>query len=112
MRSQEYVLGTRADELERLQFQHTAWLTQAYALWQRAGLRAGETVLDLGCGPGFTSFELAEVVGRRGKVIAQDRSGEFLGFLAAERDRRGLAQIETNQGPVEQLSLPPASVDA
>jgi ubiquinone/menaquinone biosynthesis C-methylase UbiE len=32
----------------------------------------GMTVLDVGCGPGFFSIELAKMVGRRGKVIAVD----------------------------------------
>jgi len=30
------------------------------------------TVLDLGCGPGFFSVELAEMVGASGKVIVVD----------------------------------------
>ena len=34
--------------------------------------REGMTVLDLGCGPGFFSVELAEMVGASGKVIAVD----------------------------------------
>ena len=32
----------------------------------------GMTVLDLGCGPGFFSIELANMVGRDGKVISAD----------------------------------------
>ena len=32
--------------------------------------REGMTVLDLGCGPGFFSVEMAEMVGASGKVIS------------------------------------------
>jgi ubiquinone/menaquinone biosynthesis C-methylase UbiE len=32
----------------------------------------GMTVLDLGCGPGFFSIELAQMVGKSGRVIASD----------------------------------------
>jgi ubiquinone/menaquinone biosynthesis C-methylase UbiE len=32
----------------------------------------GQTALDLGCGPGFFTFGLAEIVGKNGKVLAVD----------------------------------------
>jgi ubiquinone/menaquinone biosynthesis C-methylase UbiE len=35
-------------------------------------IRAGMTVLDLGCGPGFFTIEMAYMVGETGKVIAAD----------------------------------------
>jgi ubiquinone/menaquinone biosynthesis C-methylase UbiE len=35
-------------------------------------IRAGMTVLDLGCGPGFFSVEIAKMVSDSGKVIAAD----------------------------------------
>lgn len=107
----EYILGTDRSELERLRIQHEAWVQHTRALWERAGLRAGARVLDLGCGPGYTSLDLARLVGPRGKVIASDLSERFLAHLAAERDAHGLAQIETRPGPVESLALEPASID-
>jgi SAM-dependent methyltransferase len=111
-REKEYILTTEPAEIERLRLQHHAWIEQAYALFARAGLCAGQAVLDLGCGPGFTSFELATVVGPRGRVIARDESARFLEGLAAERDRRGLGWIEPSLGRVEDLELPPESLDA
>jgi ubiquinone/menaquinone biosynthesis C-methylase UbiE len=35
-------------------------------------IKEGMAVLDLGCGPGFFSVELAQMVGSSGKVIAAD----------------------------------------
>lgn len=35
-------------------------------------LREGMTVMDMGCGPGFFSVEMARMLGRSGKVIAVD----------------------------------------
>jgi ubiquinone/menaquinone biosynthesis C-methylase UbiE len=35
-------------------------------------LREGMTVLDLGCGPGFFSIDMAYLVGKTGRVIAAD----------------------------------------
>jgi len=35
-------------------------------------VKEGATILDLGCGPGFFSVEMAKMVGKSGKVIAAD----------------------------------------
>jgi ubiquinone/menaquinone biosynthesis C-methylase UbiE len=35
-------------------------------------VKEGMTVLDVGCGPGFFSVELARLVGRNGKVVSAD----------------------------------------
>jgi ubiquinone/menaquinone biosynthesis C-methylase UbiE len=35
-------------------------------------IKEGMTVLDLGCGPGFFSIEIAQMVGKSGRVIASD----------------------------------------
>ncbi len=35
-------------------------------------IKEGMTVLDIGCGPGFFSIEMAKMVGSHGKVIAVD----------------------------------------
>lgn len=109
---QEYILGTHDEELHRLRFQHQVWVGQAWALFGAAGLRAGDTVLDLGCGPGFTSFELAHVVGPSGRVIARDRSPRFISWLEQQCEALGLEQIEPSLGPVEGLELSPGSLDA
>ncbi len=35
-------------------------------------IKEGMTVLDLGCGPGFFTIDIAQMVGRTGRVIASD----------------------------------------
>jgi ubiquinone/menaquinone biosynthesis C-methylase UbiE len=35
-------------------------------------IKEGMTVLDIGCGPGFFSIEMAKMVGSNGKIIAAD----------------------------------------
>jgi ubiquinone/menaquinone biosynthesis C-methylase UbiE len=44
-------------------------------------VREGMTVLDIGCGPGFFSIELAQMVGGTGRVISADLQEEMLGKL-------------------------------
>jgi ubiquinone/menaquinone biosynthesis C-methylase UbiE len=45
-------------------------------------IKEGMTVLDMGCGPGFFSTELAQMVGKSGRVIAADLQEEMLAKLA------------------------------
>ena len=47
-------------------------------------LKEGMTVLDVGCGPGFFTVPIAELVGRKGKVIAADLQDGMLQKLSAK----------------------------
>jgi ubiquinone/menaquinone biosynthesis C-methylase UbiE len=44
-------------------------------------VRSGMIVLDLGCGPGYFTAELARLVGEGGKVIAADLQQKMLGKM-------------------------------
>jgi ubiquinone/menaquinone biosynthesis C-methylase UbiE len=50
----------------------------------------GMTVLDLGCGPGFFTIELAKLVGETGKVIASDIQQGMLDKVALKIRRTDL----------------------
>ncbi|HEY6951946.1 MAG TPA: methyltransferase domain-containing protein, partial [Bacteroidota bacterium] len=45
-------------------------------------VKEGMTVLDVGCGPGFFSVELAKLVGAAGKVVAADLQEGMLRQIA------------------------------
>ncbi len=51
----------------------------------------GMVALDVGCGPGFFSIELARLVGPRGRVIAADLQQGMLDKLAARIKRTDLS---------------------
>ena len=78
MQETPYLLGTHTEELERLRFQHTLWRPIAQAAWQRACLQKGQSVLDLGAGPGFAAADLADVVGAEGRVLGLERSEAYV----------------------------------
>jgi len=107
----EYVLGTNDDELVRLGFQHRAWAQYAFAIWEEAGFAAGKTILDVGCGPGFGTMDIARIVGPTGKVIAADASARFLEYLRAQADGQKVRHVETILTDVQDLDLPPSSID-
>jgi ubiquinone/menaquinone biosynthesis C-methylase UbiE len=54
-------------------------------------VKVGMTVLDVGCGPGFFSVELARMVGNTGRVIAADLQDGMLQRLAHRIEGTDLA---------------------
>ena len=73
-----------------------------------AGLQAGRSALDLGCGPGFWTMPMAEIVGTNGQVIALDVNREMLDSLAAQSPP---AHVCLLQGELPGIALPGGSVD-
>lgn len=76
-----------------------------------AGLRAGETVLDLGSGAGFDVFLAAREVGPTGRVIGIDMTPEMIEKARANAKRAGIANVEFRRGQIEALPVEDASVD-
>jgi len=68
-----------------------------------AAPRAGSTVMDVGCGCGATTLELARAVGPSGRVLGLDVSGPMLA-LAAER-LRAFANTTCMLGDAAELPL-------
>jgi SAM-dependent methyltransferase len=65
-------------------------------------------VLDLGCGAGHVSFNVAP---RAKEVVAYDLSSDMLAVVARAAAERGLINIATRQGVAEQLPFEDASFD-
>jgi SAM-dependent methyltransferase len=99
----DYFIGVHERELARLGHQHAAWKPQTEALWARAGFAAGHHIADLGSGPGFAAFDLAHLVGRRGRIAAVDKASAFLAFVHAEAARRGLSNVATLEADLARI---------
>lgn len=80
-----------------------------------AGLKQGETVLDLGSGGGFDVFIAGRKVGASGRVIGVDMTPDMLAKaranIAAYRGRTGLDNVEFRLGEIEHLPVADNSVD-
>ncbi len=107
----DYVLGTGDDEIARLGLQHVVWRPRALDAWRRAGFTRGQTLLDIGCGPGHAAVDLADIVGASGRVLALDRSRRFLDALLAAQRARGLEQLAVRELDLEETDLPDVKAD-
>jgi len=94
----DYVLGTQDDEVQRLGIQHGVWRDRVLDAFRRAGVSLGQTVIDVGAGPGFVSADLAALVGPSGKVVALERAPHFLESLRG----RGVANVEAHEQDVSE----------
>jgi ubiquinone/menaquinone biosynthesis C-methylase UbiE len=73
------------------------------------GVKPGDRVLDIGCGPGFFARMLAQAVGAEGSVVGIDAAPEMIEY--AGRKARGLANCRFQPGTAESLAFPDASFD-
>ncbi|MEM7622757.1 MAG: arsenite methyltransferase [Planctomycetota bacterium] len=80
-----------------------------------ASLRAGETVLDLGCGGGFDCFIAGPKVGPAGSVIGVDMTADMLakarGNIAHYKNQAGMDNVRFRLGEIEHLPVADSSVD-
>ena len=76
-----------------------------------AGLRAGETVLDLGSGGGFDCFLAARQVGPTGRVIGVDMTPQMVTKARANARGAGMVNVDFRLGEIEHLPVLDASVD-
>jgi len=107
-----YYLGTHDEESRRLGLQHRVWRPHVLDAWRRAGITTGTTVIDAGAGPGYASFDLAEIVEETGKVIALERSERFVEALKHAAAARGLSNIDTHMLDLVTDEIPATGVDA
>jgi len=81
------------------------------ALLDAVQLRAGMSVLDVGCGTGFPLLELAERLGPGARLHGVDPWVQGMERLRRKVAAWGLATVTLHLGPVETLELAPASID-
>lgn len=78
---------------------------------RHAALQPGETVLDLGSGPGLEVLAAAQQVGPSGRVIGVDMTPEMVERARQTAAAKGAGNVEFLLGDIESLPLPEQSVD-
>jgi ubiquinone/menaquinone biosynthesis C-methylase UbiE len=77
---------------------------------KQAGIKAGQTVLDFGCGPGHYAIAAAKMVGAKGKVYALDIQPLAAQSVEKKAKKEGLTNIVTIVSNRD-TRLPDQSVD-
>lgn len=70
-----------------------------------AGLKAGETVVDLGSGGGFDCFLAAQAVGEKGHIIGVDMTPEMISKARENAEKGGYDNVEFRLGEIENLPV-------
>src|SRR6187399_2272383 len=76
-----------------------------------AGLKTGETVLDLGSGGGFDCFLAARQVGPTGRAIGVDMTADMIERARRNTKKVTLRNVEFRLGEIEHLPVADAEVD-
>ena len=83
----DYPLGYTEHEARRLAEQGALLEELTAEVFRRAGVRAGMTVLDIGCGVGDVSLLVARLVGPKGAVLGIDRAASSVHSAAGDDGR-------------------------
>ena len=87
------------------------WRPEQAALLAPADITTGHRVLDLGCGPGFLSLALADMVGTSGAVHGVDINARFIDDARRRARERGCANVRFHHLEGSVLPLGNATVD-
>lgn len=74
-------------------------------------LKPGESVLDVGCGPGGVTIPAKLRVGKNGRVAGIDPAPEMIAVARRKANRAGL-EIDFRVGVIESLPFPDGTFDA
>jgi SAM-dependent methyltransferase len=74
-------------------------------------LKPGQTACDMGCGNGFYTLKLAEIVGEKGRVYAVDIQQEMLRLLESRAEKSDLKNIKPVLGSLIDPHLPEGKLD-
>jgi SAM-dependent methyltransferase len=78
---------------------------------EHAGIRPGDTVLDLGAGAGVDAFVARGLVGEKGQVYGVDMTPDMVAKARAHAEKLGYDDVEFRLGEIEHLPFERDSID-
>jgi len=116
----EYGLGAKEMSMyEKLHFKIISFVhdtlygifVNPYKLLDAAGLKPGQKVLEVGCGPGFFTIPAAKIVGAEGVVYALDVNPFAVETVQRKVEKEGLDNVKILFADAAKTGLPDESVD-
>ena len=86
-------------------------MNEAGEVMNKAGIKSGMTVADIGAGEGYYTIRAAQRVGKDGRVLAEDIVAEVRDALAVRVNRERLENVSVRLGAPADPRLPAASFD-
>jgi SAM-dependent methyltransferase len=80
-------------------------------LLELAGLRDGDRVLELACGPGGAGLEAARRLGGTGEVVLSDIAPEMVALAARRAEQLGLTDVSTRRLDLDRIEEASSSFD-
>ena len=101
--------STEAEELEK-SYQLPEIVRQRQHTLNKLSVKSGEKILDVGCGVGFLSYEIALQTGDSGRVSGIDQNSEMIRH--ANKRCENLRNTEFSEAIANDLPFPEESFDA
>ncbi|MFE6904444.1 class I SAM-dependent methyltransferase [Streptomyces sp. NPDC057717] len=95
--------GRATQERERLRAQNLIYAPHTEMLLSLSGIKPGMSVIDIGCGIGDMTIQIARMVGPTGTVVGIDMDSDALDV--AERQASGLRNVTFQQARIPDLEL-------
>jgi len=93
MGTEQYVIRGGVEGRERLRLLSEVMGASSRALLAGVGIRSGSICLDVGCGGGDMTFELARVTGSTGRVVGVDIDATKIEIARREGEQQGFSNI-------------------
>jgi demethylmenaquinone methyltransferase/2-methoxy-6-polyprenyl-1,4-benzoquinol methylase len=87
------------------------WLSNPEKILQGSDIQPGQSVLELGCGPGFFTIPAAQMIGDQGSLIAMDVSSGFIEQASKKVENADLKNVRIIKRDALKTGLDTASID-
>lgn len=87
------------------------WLMNPFKTLQIANVQPEQSILEVGCGTGFFTIPIAQMIGARGYLVAMDPSVGFLEEVNKKVKKANLANVRIVQKDALDTGLDTASID-